>query len=75
MEAAGLMDDFPCIVIRGISDYSDDHKHDGWQSYAAVVAAAYAKDLLRVIEPEQVDEMELVVEVTRRCKLNFNENS
>lgn len=23
MEAAGLMNDFPCLVIRGISDYSD----------------------------------------------------
>ena len=26
MEAAGLMNDFPCVVIRGISDYSDTHK-------------------------------------------------
>ncbi|KAL4781066.1 nucleoside phosphorylase domain-containing protein [Aspergillus varians] len=25
MEAAGLMDDFPCVVIRGISDYADLH--------------------------------------------------
>lgn len=49
MEAAGLMDDFPCVVIRGICDYSDDHKNEAWQPYAAVTAAAYAKDLLRVI--------------------------
>ena len=26
MEAAGLMDRFPCVVIRGICDYSDTHK-------------------------------------------------
>ena len=26
MEAAGLMDSFPCVVIRGICDYSDTHK-------------------------------------------------
>ncbi|KAF3934069.1 hypothetical protein ABW19_dt0205055 [Dactylella cylindrospora] len=40
MEAAGLMDSFPCLVIRGVSDYSDDHKNDEWQAYAAVAAAA-----------------------------------
>jgi len=30
MEAAGLMNDFPCLVIRGICDYSDTHKHKIW---------------------------------------------
>jgi nucleoside phosphorylase len=43
MEAAGLMDRFPCVVIRGICDYSDTHKNDIWQGYAAATAAAYAK--------------------------------
>ncbi|UKZ84327.1 uncharacterized protein TrAFT101_000240, partial [Trichoderma asperellum] len=46
MEAAGLMNHFPCLVIRGISDYSDSHKNEEWQGYAAMVAAAYARDLL-----------------------------
>ncbi|KAF3112319.1 hypothetical protein TWF706_010906 [Orbilia oligospora] len=46
MEAAGLMDDFPCLVIRGICDYSDGHKNKRWQPYAALVAATYAKELL-----------------------------
>ncbi|EHK41797.1 hypothetical protein TRIATDRAFT_295612 [Trichoderma atroviride IMI 206040] len=27
-EAAGLMNDFPCLVVRGICDYSDSHKND-----------------------------------------------
>ena len=27
MEAAGLMNEFPCIVIHGISDYADSHKN------------------------------------------------
>jgi hypothetical protein len=49
MEAAGLMNDFPCLVIRGISDYADSHKNKEWQGYAAAVAAAYAKELLIVI--------------------------
>ncbi|KAG9613691.1 purine and uridine phosphorylase, partial [Aureobasidium melanogenum] len=46
MEAAGLMNDFPCLVIRGISDYCDSHKNDGWQKYAAASAAAYTRELL-----------------------------
>ncbi|KAL2834634.1 hypothetical protein BJY01DRAFT_81615 [Aspergillus pseudoustus] len=49
MEAAGLMDIFPCLVIRGICDYADSHKSKIWQGYAAAVAAAYAKELLGVI--------------------------
>ncbi|KAL4756101.1 nucleoside phosphorylase domain-containing protein [Aspergillus foveolatus] len=46
MEAAGLMDRFPCLVIRGICDYSDSHKNKQWQDYAAATAAAYARELL-----------------------------
>ncbi|KAM6479217.1 ankyrin repeat-containing domain protein [Trichoderma sp. SZMC 28011] len=45
-EAAGLMNQFPCLVIRGICDYSDSHKNNKWQGYAAMTAAAYTKDLL-----------------------------
>lgn len=44
--AAGLMNHFPCLVIRGICDYSDSHEYKEWQGYAAMMAAAYAKDLL-----------------------------
>ena len=51
MEAAGLMNNFDCLVIRGIADYADSHKNDGWQPYAAAVAAAFAKDLLVDIPP------------------------
>jgi nucleoside phosphorylase len=46
MEAAGIMDTFPCLVIRGICDYSDSHKNDGWQHFAAGTAAAYAREVL-----------------------------
>jgi nucleoside phosphorylase len=49
MEAAGLMDEFPCLVIRGICDYADSHKNKMWQPYAASTAAAFAKELLSVI--------------------------
>ncbi|KAJ5810239.1 uncharacterized protein N7503_002457 [Penicillium pulvis] len=49
MEAAGLMNDFPCLVIRGICDYADSHKTKEWQGYAAAVAAAYAKELILAV--------------------------
>ncbi|KAK2029663.1 purine and uridine phosphorylase [Colletotrichum zoysiae] len=51
MEAAGLMDNFPCLVVRGICDYSDSHKAKGWQRYAAATAAAYTKELLYCFTP------------------------
>ncbi|KAK6342761.1 hypothetical protein TWF718_008149 [Orbilia javanica] len=54
MEASGLMDHFPCLIIRGICDYSDSHKSKNWQGYAAMVAAAYAKDLLNEISPSKI---------------------
>lgn len=55
MEAAGLMDGFPCLVIRGIGDYADSHKNKIWQPYAAAAAATYATELLCRIPPADVD--------------------
>ncbi|KAN0070390.1 hypothetical protein V8E54_011259 [Elaphomyces granulatus] len=49
MEAAGLMNQLPCLVIRGICDYSDSHKNKIWQGYAAQTAASYGKMLLSVV--------------------------
>ncbi|KAI9374241.1 nucleoside phosphorylase domain-containing protein [Aspergillus egyptiacus] len=51
MEAAGLMNNIPCQVIRGICDYCDSHKNDEWRKYAALTAAAYARELLLVMGP------------------------
>ena len=53
MEAAGLVNDFPCLVVRGICDYADSHKNKSWQSYASATAAAYTKTLLSMIPPFQ----------------------
>jgi len=55
MEAAGLMNSFPCLVIRGICDYADSHKNKKWQPYATATAAAYAKELLSVIPVAEID--------------------
>jgi nucleoside phosphorylase len=63
MEAAGLINHFPCIVIRGICDYSDSHKNKEWQGYAAMTAAAYTKDLLYRIIPQQVASEKKVIDI------------
>ncbi|KAM0544534.1 hypothetical protein ACHAPJ_011751 [Fusarium lateritium] len=55
MEAAGMMNHFPCLVVRGICDYSDSHKNKEWQGYAAMVAAAYTKALLYRISSNKVE--------------------
>ncbi|KAN0072055.1 hypothetical protein V8E54_009784 [Elaphomyces granulatus] len=68
MEAAGLMDNFPCLVIRGICDYSDTHKNKDWQPYAAATAAAYAKELLGVITPAQVDKIPTAADAIKAIK-------
>lgn len=55
MEAAGLMNNFPCIVICGISNYADSHKNDHWQPFAAAAAAACAKEFLEHVQPKAID--------------------
>ncbi|KAL6816932.1 nucleoside phosphorylase domain-containing protein [Trichoderma camerunense] len=60
MEAAGLLNDFPCVVIRGIADYSDSHKNEKWQDYAAATASACAKALLMVVATSEVDKLQRV---------------
>ncbi|KAI9148801.1 ankyrin repeat [Paramyrothecium foliicola] len=55
MEAAGLLHNFPCIVIRGICDYADSHKNKDWQEHAAAVAAAFTKELLQYVQVSDVD--------------------
>lgn len=55
MEAAGLMKNFPCLVIRGICDYADSHQNKRWQPYASATAAAYAKELLGYIPMKNLE--------------------
>jgi nucleoside phosphorylase len=63
MEAAGLMDDFPCLVIRGVCDYADAHKNDVWHRYAATTAAAYAKEVLSIVPPKAVSQVSYACDV------------
>ncbi|EAQ86879.1 hypothetical protein CHGG_08132 [Chaetomium globosum CBS 148.51] len=63
MEAAGLMNHFPCLVIRGICDYADSHKNDRWQRYASATAAAYTKELLAYVPVQEVQETKRALDV------------
>lgn len=67
MEAAGLMDSYPCVVIRGICDYADSHKNKDWQGYAAATAVAYAKELLTVIHEKRVIDSRATLSISK-CK-------
>jgi nucleoside phosphorylase len=67
MEASGLMNHFPCLVVRGICDYSDSHKSKDWQGYAAMAAAAYAKSLLSQIPPSKIETERPAIEAIRHC--------
>ncbi|KAK6514366.1 SH3 and multiple ankyrin repeat domains protein 2 [Arthrobotrys conoides] len=58
-EAAGLMDIFPCLVIRGICGYADSHRNEEWQGYAAATAAAYAREILCNMAERVSGELEL----------------
>jgi nucleoside phosphorylase len=62
MEAAGLMDTFPCVVIRGVCDYADSHKNKRWQPYAAATAACYAKELLGEVDAMGLEQLGLASE-------------
>ncbi|TEA20913.1 hypothetical protein C8034_v008002 [Colletotrichum sidae] len=68
MEAAGLMNHFPCLVIRGICDYSDSHKNKSWQGYAAMTAASYAKALLCRVHPSRLESERRIVEAVSILK-------
>lgn len=59
MEAAGLMNSFPCLVVRGICDYADSHKNKKWQGYAAAVAAALTKELLLLVSGSRIEQTHL----------------
>jgi nucleoside phosphorylase len=70
MEAAGLMDDFPCLVIRGICDYADSHKNNRWQPYAATTAAAYTKELLMAVAHRDVEKGLRLVDVVEVSQIS-----
>ena len=75
MEAAGLMNNFLCLVIRGISDYSDSHKNDSWQRYAAATAAVFAKELLNHLAPTKVAQTQTIKQAMGNISSQLADNT
>ncbi|KAJ5658236.1 Disease resistance protein [Penicillium longicatenatum] len=75
MEAAGALADFPCMVVRGISDYCDSHKSDQWHGYASAVAAAYARQLFFHMSIEEVQRNSNPTPTTFELPLHLSEIS
>ncbi|KAL3962130.1 hypothetical protein ACCO45_003653 [Purpureocillium lilacinum] len=50
--AFGTLRVLPCLVVRGFSTYEDPDENTAWQGYAALVAAAYAKEVLACVSRE-----------------------
>ncbi|KAF4951073.1 hypothetical protein FSARC_13001 [Fusarium sarcochroum] len=46
MEGAGVWDNMPCVIIKGVCDYADSHKDKRWQGFAAATAAACMRAFL-----------------------------
>jgi nucleoside phosphorylase len=46
MEGAGIWEEVPCLVVKGVCDYSDSHKNKNWQNFAAATAASATKAIL-----------------------------
>lgn len=53
MEGAGLWDNMPCIIVKAVCDYADNHKNKRWQSFATATAASVTKALLDIY-PQQI---------------------
>ncbi|KAH8696259.1 hypothetical protein BGW36DRAFT_321293 [Talaromyces proteolyticus] len=53
MEGAGVWDNVPCIIVKGVCDYADSHKAKAWQAYAAATGACGAKAFLEYWTPSQ----------------------
>lgn len=74
MDGAGVWEELPCIVIKGVCDYADCQNNNRWQNFAAATAAAALKAILeryiqtdrihkRVVDPS---ERELIIQGASR---------
>jgi nucleoside phosphorylase len=46
MEAAGIWEEVPSLVIKGVFDYGDSHKSKRWQAFASATAACVARAII-----------------------------
>ncbi|EEU33656.1 uncharacterized protein NECHADRAFT_56307, partial [Fusarium vanettenii 77-13-4] len=46
MEGAGVWDELPSIIVKGVCDYADSRKHKAWQNFADATSAWTYKAIL-----------------------------
>ncbi|KKP06312.1 pfs domain-containing protein [Trichoderma harzianum] len=46
MEGAGIWNEVPCVIVKGVCDYADSHKNKVFQPFAAATAASVMKAML-----------------------------
>ncbi|KAH7317074.1 nucleoside phosphorylase domain-containing protein [Stachybotrys elegans] len=46
MEGAGVWDELPCLVVKGVCAYADGHRNKSWQEFAAATAAAVTRAII-----------------------------
>lgn len=56
MEAAGVWDQLPTHVVKGVSDYADCHKNDMWREFASASAWACTKAVIEKWEKQVIKE-------------------
>ncbi|KAL2865008.1 putative kinesin light chain [Aspergillus lucknowensis] len=71
MEGAGVWDNVPCIVIKGVCTYADSHMSTLWQPYAAATGASAAKAFLDYWMPVNHED----ASKTRHLLIPFERNS
>ena len=70
MEAAGVWESLPTLVVKSACDYADSHKNKEWQGYAAATAAAGLKSILeywRLVGTSHGSGWSLLAGLARNC--------
>ncbi|KAM0473872.1 hypothetical protein ACHAPX_007920 [Trichoderma viride] len=65
MEGAGVWDELPCIIVKGVCNYADSHPNNHWQNFAAATAASVAKSL---VERYTKTDKSAVVQIQKQLK-------
>lgn len=68
-EGAGIWDELPCIIVKGVSTYGDGHNMSAdWESFAAATAASAARGLIdRYPQSDKLPSVNYKNEADRAC--------
>ncbi|KAK2031184.1 hypothetical protein LX32DRAFT_681310 [Colletotrichum zoysiae] len=68
-EAAGVRDEIPCVIIKGVCDYADGHKgNETWRDFAAAMAASATRAFLEIYEQAEESTTEAFLENKEQAK-------